>query len=149
MPRTLAVFVFSLCLAPTAGAEVYTWIDRNGVAHFSDFPPGKIPHQQVAIQPPVTMPMQENLRQQKRVSDIRDDIEGMLSATDVPGREHNRNQAREKAADEQEAACQEYRRKLDRIQSKLRAGYGNDKGNTLRRQRRDVSQSLSRECILR
>lgn len=149
MPRTLAVFVFSLCLAPTAGADVYTWIDRNGVAHFSDFPPGKIPHQQIAIQPPVTMPMQENLHQQQRVSDIRDDIEGMLSATDVPGREHNRTQAREKAVAEQEEACQEYRRKLDRIQSKLRAGYGNDKGNTLRRQRREVSQSLSRECILR
>ena len=46
------------------------------------------------------------------------------------------------------ARCKEYREKLDRIQKQLRAGYSNDQGNRLRRQRREVSQKLSRECLL-
>jgi len=45
-----------LTLFPTsaANADVYTWIDSRGVAHFPDYPPGQIPPKQRPVQAPVT-----------------------------------------------------------------------------------------------
>jgi len=146
MPRMMAGLVLSFFLASLANAEVYTWIDSRGVAHFSDYPPGEIPHKQLQVNAPVTVPMSENLRQGKRVSGIRKDVEGLL-ASGRPG--GSGMTAQEKADAEREKTCATYRSKLERIQSKLRAGYSNDRGNALRQQRRTLSQKLSRECILR
>lgn len=146
MPRIMASLVLSFIFTAAAHADVYTWIDSRGVAHFSDYPPGEIPHKQIQIQAPVTVPMSENLRQGERVSGIRRDVEGLL-ASSRPG--SSGVTAKEKADAKLEKTCATYRSKLDRIQSKLRAGYSNDRGNTLRQQRRTLSQKLSRECILR
>lgn len=145
MPWILAIFVVIGCFSSPLYAGVYTWIDPDGVAHFSDYPPGKLPHQELVIAPPSTVPMSKNLRQGRRVSGIRDDVRGLLS---TPGRGVREGGAKEKALVQRNKACEAYRKKLDRIQSKLRAGYGNDKGNSLRRQRRKTSQKLSRECLL-
>ncbi|PTB94690.1 DUF4124 domain-containing protein [Marinobacter sp. B9-2] len=146
MPRMMAGLVLSFFLVSVANAEVYTWIDSRGVAHFSDYPPGEIPHKLLEVQAPVTVPMSENLRQGKRVSGIRKDVEGLLASSRPGG---SGMTAKEKADAKLEKTCATYRSKLDRIQSKLRAGYSNDRGNTLRQQRRTLSQKLSRECILR
>lgn len=146
MPRMMAGLVLSVFLASVVNAEVYTWIDSRGVAHFSDYPPGEIPHKQLQVQAPVTVPMSVNLRQEKRVSGIREDVEDLL-ASGRPG--GSGITAKEEADAELEKTCAIYRGKLKRIQSKLRAGYSNDRGNTLRQQRRTLSQKLSRECILR
>ncbi|WP_372982519.1 DUF4124 domain-containing protein [Marinobacter sediminum] len=142
----LAIFVVIGCFSSPLYAGVYTWIDPNGVAHFSDYPPGKLPHQELVISPPSTVPMSENLRQGRRVSGIRDEVRGLLSA---PDREAGEGVDLPSARAQRTKTCDDYRKKLDRIQSKLRAGYGNDKGNTLRRQRRETSQKLSRECLLK
>lgn len=145
MPWILAIFVVIGCFSSPLHAGVYTWIDSNGVAHFSDYPPGELPHHKIVVSEPSTVPMSENLDQGRRVSGIRDDVRGLLSAPDRGSRE---DADRAKARVEREKTCGAYREKLERIQSKLRAGYGNDKGNTLRRQRRETSQKLSRECML-
>jgi hypothetical protein len=142
----MAGLVLSFFIASVAYAEVYTWIDSRGVAHFSDYPPGEIPHKQLQVQAPVTVPMSENLRQGKRVSGIRKDVESLL-ASGRPG--GSGITAKEKADAQLEKTCATYRSTLERIQSKLRAGYSNDRGNALRQQRRTLSQKLSRECILR
>ncbi|AOY90015.1 glycolate oxidase iron-sulfur subunit [Marinobacter salinus] len=147
MPWRLAAFVFFFLSSAGACADVYTWIDSSGVAHFSDYPPGKIPHKRVDVKPLATVPMSENLRQSERVSGIRAEVRGLLSASDRPGPASGITKAAARAR--QERACDKYRGKLGRIQSKLRAGYGSDKGNTLRRQRRELNLALSRECILR
>lgn len=146
MPRMMAGLVLSLFLTSAVSAEVYTWIDSRGVAHFSDYPPGEIPHKQLDVQAPVTVPMSENLGQGKRVSGIRKEVEGLLASGRPRG---SGATAKEKADAELEKTCATYRSKLERIQSKLRAGYSNDRGNSLRQQRRTLSQKLSRECILR
>ena len=80
MPRMMAGLVLSLFLTSAVSAEVYTWIDSRGVAHFSDYPPGEIPHKQLDVQAPVTVPMSENLGQGKRVSGIRKEVEGLLAS---------------------------------------------------------------------
>ncbi|WP_417567652.1 DUF4124 domain-containing protein [Marinobacter sp.] len=147
MPRILASLVVSFAITTGVQADVYTWIDSRGVAHFSDYPPGEIPHKQIQVQAPATVPMSENLRQEERVSRIREDVTGLLSASGRPDK--SGNSAKERADAKLAKTCGKYRRKLDQIQSRLRAGYSNDRGNSLRRQRRTVSQKLSRECILR
>ncbi len=144
MPWILAIFVIG-CFSSPLYAGVYTWIDPNGVAHFSDSPPGELPHQEIIVSEPSTVPMSENLDQSRRVSGIRDDVRGLLSA---PDRGAGEGADMTSASAHRVTNCDAYRKKLDRIQSKLRAGYGNDKGNTLRRQRRETSQKLSRECLL-
>lgn len=146
MPGMMAGLVLSFFLASLANAEVYTWIDSRGVAHFSDYPPGEISHRQVQIPAPVTVPMSENLGQGRRVSGIRKGIEDLLASGRPGGSEMT---AKEKAEVELEKICATYRSKLERIQSRLRAGYSNDRGNALRQQRRTLSKKLSRECILR
>jgi len=139
----LAIFVVIGCFSSPLYAGVYTWIDPNGVAHFSDSPPGELPHQEIIVSEPSTVPMSENIDQSRRVSGIRDDVRGLLAA---PDREVGEDA--DMASAQRTKTCDAYRKKLDRIQSKLRAGYGNDKGNALRRQRRETSQKLSRECLL-
>lgn len=146
MPRMMAGVVLSFFLVPVVSADVYTWIDSQGVAHFSDYPPGEIPHRQIRVKPPTTVPMAENLEQGERISDIRREVDSLLASGRPDG---PANGARERAEAKLEKTCGGYRRKLERIQSKLRAGYSNDRGNTLRQQRRTLSQKLSRECILR
>lgn len=145
MPWIWAIFVVIGCVSSPLYAGVYTWIDPNGVAHFSDYPPGELPHREIIVSEPSTVPMSENLDQGKRVSGIRDDVRDLLSA---PDREVGEGAGMTSASAQRSKTCDAYRKKLDRIQSKLRAGYGNDKGNTLRRQRRETSQKLSRECLL-
>lgn len=39
MKRFLAVFAILLCFVLPAGGDIYTWVDENGVKHFSTEPP--------------------------------------------------------------------------------------------------------------
>lgn len=146
MPRIVAALLCCLLSASPSFAGVYTWIDEQGVAHFSDHPPPQQPHRQVDIRPVATVPMSENLKQGQRVSEIRDDVQNVLSRSDRPVKTSAKARARERA--EREKTCAGYRRQLETIQSQLRSGYSNDRGNSLRQRRRVVSQKLSKECIL-
>lgn len=145
MPWILAIFVVIGGVSSPLYAGVYTWIDPNGVAHFSDYPPGELPHREVILSEPSTVPMSENLDQGRRVSGIRDDVRGLLS---TPDRGVSRGAEQRARPSLGETKPVKPTGKTGQDQSKLRAGYGNDKGNTLRRQRRETSQKLSRECLL-
>lgn len=147
MPGIMAVAVLTFVFSSPAVAGIYTWTDASGVVHFTDTPPPDKNHRPVEVAAPVTVPMEENLQQHRRISEIREQVQGMLS----PDRKRDsaRNKSKEKAVATQAKICAGYRRKLAQVQSQLRAGYGNSKGNSLRRKRRNISQSLSRECILR
>jgi len=147
MPRIMATAVFLLLFASSATAGIYTWTDPSGVVHFTDTPPPDKNHRPVEVAAPVTVPMADNLRQHRRVSEIREQVQGMLGADRK--RDSARSKSKANAAAKQMKACASYRRKLAQVQSQLRTGYGNSKGNNLRRKRRDLSQLLSRECILR
>ena len=147
MPGIMAAAVFLLMFPASAVAGIYTWTDASGVVHFTDTPPPDKSHRSIEIAAPVTVPMAVNLRQHRRVSEIREQVQGML--TSDRERDSARNNSKAKATAKQDKACASYRSKLAQVQSQLRSGYGNTKGNNLRRKRRNLSQSLSRECILR
>jgi len=145
VPGIMAVAVLMLVFSLPAVAGIYTWTDAEGVVHFTDTPPSDKSHRPVDVSAPVTVPMVVNLQQHKRVSGIRRQVQGMLSSD----RKRDSEPGKAKAVARQEEACAGYRRKLAQVQSQLRAGYGNSKGNRLRDKRRNISQALSRECILR
>ncbi|MCL7943435.1 DUF4124 domain-containing protein [Marinobacter sp. ATCH36] len=144
--RQAAVFVV-LFIPAVSAAEMYTWIDDQGVAHFTDIKPSEREHEQVELRRPSLIPMRENITRGKRVTTINRQVSRSLEANDGSKRKASVEQkARE--LERKNARCAGYRERLERIQQKLRAGYSTDQGNRLRRQRREVSQRLSRECIL-
>lgn len=144
MPGIMALFLLSALWAPPAFADLYSWTDDQGRTHFTDTPPVDRHHETVTLTPPSVVPMSENLEQGRRVTTIRRSVSRTL---DTPSRRPARRAS--KAPSRNEKQCDGYRKRLDSIQQKLRAGYSNDRGNSLRRQRRKISQSLSRECLLR
>ena|SRR5690554_3008881 len=147
MPGIMAIAVLFFILSSSAAADIYTWTDANGAVHFTDTPPPDKRSRPIDVDAPVTVPMASNLDQQKRVSGIRKQVKGMLSSDQSGGAAREKSKAKARA--KQEKACASYRRKLAQIQSQLRAGYNNSKGNSLRHKRRNLNQSLSRECVLR
>ncbi|GGE54014.1 hypothetical protein GCM10011533_03140 [Streptosporangium jomthongense] len=147
MPGIVATAILILVFPPAAIADIYTWTDASGVVHFTDTPPRGKSHEPFEVADPVTLPMAENLRQHKRISDIRKQVKGMLATDGNSEAAHRKSKA--KALAKQEKTCAGYREKLAGIQSQLRRGYGVDKGNSLRRKRRKLNRLLGRECILR
>lgn len=144
--RQAAVFAF-LVIPAVSAAEVYTWIDEQGVAHFTDIKPSEREHEHVELRRPSLIPMRENITRGKRVSTINEQVNRSLESGNGAERASSEKQ-RARERERKNARCAGYRQKLDRIQQQLRAGYSNDQGNRLRRQRREVSQKLSRECML-
>ena len=143
MPRTMALSLFFVVFCKPAQADIYRWIDANGSIHFSDTPPALQPHSQVQLRSTATVPMSENIRQADRVSRQGKELDKLLAPRSKA--RYARAQREQDARDKQ---CDRYRQQLDRLQARLRAGYGNDRGNSLRQQRRELSQSYSRECML-
>ncbi|MBD3655969.1 MAG: DUF4124 domain-containing protein [Marinobacter sp.] len=144
MPRIKAVTLLCVLLTTPAAAEIYRWKDASGVIHFSDIPPRHEHHSRVQVPDPVTIPMSDTVRQSENVRQSRRAVGKLLQ----PERKNRYAQA-DKTAAAQAARCEKHRQQLDRIQSQLRAGYSNDRGNRLRERRRNLSQRYSRECVLR
>lgn len=142
MPRIAALLFCSLMTVP-AHAEVYRWTDANGSIHFSDTPPSAQEHSRITVREPVTVPMSANILQSEKVRQSQRAIERMLE----PENKQRFAQA-EKANESRTAQCEKYQQQLELIQSKLRAGYSNDRGNSLRQKRRKVSQLHSIHCVL-
>ncbi|MFL1455199.1 DUF4124 domain-containing protein [Marinobacter sp. GN3S48] len=150
MPGSLAaLFIASLLtsvFASSASAGVYTWTDADGVVHFTDKQPPTRNHETVTLSEPSVVPMSENIEQGRRVTTINQQVSRSLERSDSGRRSAGGSK---KTDARHQKTCEGYRKRLDRIQQHLRAGYSNDRGNRLRRQRREVSQALSRECLLR
>lgn len=147
MPWRQLVVLAGFIFPAVAAAEIYTWIDEQGVAHFTDIKPERKQHEPVDLRRPSLIPMRENIPRGERVSTINRQINRSLEAGTGGKQKADRQQeARERKR--RQARCAGYRERLERIQQQLRAGYSNDQGNRLRRQRRQVSQKLSRECLL-
>lgn len=142
--RQIAAFVFFAVPAITT-AEVYTWTDDQGVVHFTDQRPSGHRHQPVELSKPSVIPMGENIERGRRVTTINRQIN---KALDAGSEESDRAEQRKaKRLARHKAKCEGYRKRLRRIQRRLRAGYSNDQGNRLRQQRREVTRKLNWECL--
>jgi len=143
MPGRHFVLLCLPFLALPVTAEMYTWTDDQGVTHFSDTAPARHQSEAVTLKAPSVIPMAGNIRQSEKVRGIyrqmRQNRERDKSSRDsVP----------DKGKSKAQKQCNKLERRLDKIQSQLRAGYANDRGNSLRRQRRELSQQHSWQCVL-
>lgn len=139
--RHFVVLCQSILIQP-ATADVYTWTDDRGVTHFSDTAPAAHKPEQVTLGTPSVIPMADGVRQSETVSAIRRKVQKSLER-DAPDQPRTRS---ESSAEEKE--CEKLQLRIRKIQQRLRAGYSNDHGNSLRRQRRELGQQYSRECVL-
>ncbi|QBM19218.1 hypothetical protein MARI_33630 [Marinobacter sp. JH2] len=141
--RRIAVTLLCIWVAVPAHAEIYRWTDARGSIHFSDTPPNLEEHSAITVRKPVTVPLSENVRQSEKVRQSRQSVERMLRPKSKQRYAKATNTGQVKAS-----KCGKYRAQLDRIQVQLRAGYSNDRGNSLRQKRRKVSQLYSNHCVL-
>jgi len=133
-PWGLSGFVILACAAVPAWSEVYSWQDESGRQRFSDRPPENRDYERWT--PP------ENPNSDLQFPEPRpwpDD-------TDEGGDESEKDAA---SSDEsvQEEQCREYEEELERINNRLRAGYGEPEGNRLRARRRELRSKEFRECM--
>lgn len=143
MPERHLVFLCLLILTQPAAAEMYTWTDDQGVTHFSDTPPTGHEPEQVTLGTTSVIPMAGNVRQSEKVSAIHRQTQQALER-DKPS-QRARPKGKTSATERQ---CNKLQLRLENIQQRLRAGYSNDRGNSLRRQRRQLSQEHSWKCVL-
>ncbi|MFV8570112.1 DUF4124 domain-containing protein [Marinobacter sp. SBS5] len=141
--RRIAAVLLCLLVAVPAHAEIYRWIDARGSVHFSDTPPSIKEHSAITVREPVTVPLSVNIRQSEKVRQSRESVERMLKSKNRQRFAKATQEGQRKASQ-----CEKYRVQLDRIQVQLRAGYNNDRGNSLRQKRRKVSQLYSNHCVL-
>ncbi len=143
----LMAFLLFGCWALPLNAQVYTWKDDQGQTHFSDKKPGQRPHTSVSPTATSIMPMGSNISRGKAITRL-----NTAKPRPDQGRKRSRSDKAlaKKARNQQKQAkkCVSYRAKIARLDQQLRAGYKTTKGNRLRSQRRNVSQKLSRECLL-
>ncbi|KXS51566.1 MAG: hypothetical protein AWU57_4050 [Marinobacter sp. T13-3] len=144
MPRITALALLVCAgLSSHAYAEIYRWTDANGAVHFSDEPPKHAEHRSLKLKETVTVPMRENVRQADNVHRSRKAVGRLLESDSTEDASASRAEEEAKTA-----RCNNIQKRLDRIQAQLRAGYGSERGNRLRAQRRELSQQYSRQCVL-
>ena len=84
--RQVAVFVLLVIPAISSAQKMYTWVDEQGVAHFTDIKPGVREHKRVELRTPSLIPMRENITRGKRVSTINQQVNRSLEAGNGGGR---------------------------------------------------------------
>lgn len=122
-----------------AAAQIYEWVDAEGNRHFSDSKPaegieyrirgedeGRLSTYRSTIRPsaPARRPARRPATPRTRTEPATESSEDLLQAQ----------------------RCQWYLDRMDRIQAQLRAGYREPRGNTLRRERQEISTKYFREC---
>ena len=128
------IFVFSV-----PQAQVYEWFDEHGNRHFSDQKPQGVefrvlgdPAEGLSTYSPAAI---KNPRPPKSPGS---------SSSDPSGQ--SRQPTRTSNKENLEAVCDGYLEKIDRIQSQLRAGYSEPRGNRLRARRSALQSAYQRDC---
>ena len=147
MPGWLPLLVMQALLAlPSAsGAEVYKWTDEEGVVHYSDAAPAEQVHQAFRFEGYSEIEMRGNISAAESVARGRRE----LQARTHPGNGNDKKKRRKEIeAREHEAHCQALVERIERINSRLRAGgYSVNQGNRLRAERRELSGKRAWDCL--
>ena len=125
------IFVFSV-----PQAQIYEWFDEHGNRHFSDQKPVGVEHR-VLGDPADRL----STYAPEPISKSRPADNSAADASPAASRRAKNAKARDL-----EAACNDYLKKIDRIQSQLRAGYSEPRGNRLRARRSALQSAYRRDC---
>jgi len=149
-PKASVLFLLFclLFLSPeVADAQVYRWVDNNGVTQFSDSPPGRDGKPQEVPRGNSALPMRRNNAQLQRKLPEPEPRQ-RTGANAQQQREAERRIAREEEA--RESKCAGYERRIEWINDRLGAGgYSIGYGNDLRAERRELSSKRAWECLFK
>jgi len=137
MSSHTAVFIFPLLFSvlavhkPAHAAEIYRCVSDTGAISFSDRSCRQVAQQKITVEP---MP-----------------IVGWEKVDAVPRRKSSRRQKRTRQSDEKKLAdntskCDKTKRRIEKINSKLRAGYTLKAGERLNDSLRELERFRFRNC---
>ena len=127
-----------LAMSFMAHARIYEWTDADGVRQFTDREP-------IGVEYRIRDDGEESLTTYSPVPVPRVPPSSGSGSDNRPPARSAAGKGKGAAADRAER-CANYRQRLDRIQNQLRAGYREPRGNQLRRQRRQLTESYRRDC---
>ena len=143
--RTGLGIVFWL-LATATQAQVYKWTDAAGQVHYGDRPSTQFPSEQVETAAPPADPAATGLRpgEQKLLQEITTEERRLTRQRQTQAREEARHGQAEAAR--RRTRCESYRRRLQRLEDKLVAGYKVRESDRLHEQQDDYRMKIREYC---
>ena len=150
MSKVLPIFpaVFFLLYANPSSAEIYQWTDANGVTHFADRQPRGAAADRWALReiPDVIGVRRQAGARQPGTRQPAATLHYKTTSKESERSRLDRLQARADRKREREQTCSDLLGDLEQVQSQLRAGYREPRGNRLRERKRDLRLRHAREC---
>ncbi len=143
--RTGLGVVFWL-LATATQAQVYKWTDAAGQVHYGDRPSAQFPTEQIETAAPPVDSAATGLRpgEQKLLQETTTKERRLTRERQAQAREEARYRQAEAAR--RRSRCEDYRRRLRRLEAKLVAGYRAGESNRLHDQRDEYQMKLKEYC---
>lgn len=140
--RILILLIIFIVL-PLSAQEIYRWKDAKGRVHYGEAAPESGEYEQLTddvlphVHSSVPVHISKISRSKASSQNMRESNSRQRIVT------HTNRENRQRSSD---AQCDMYRRQLESIQRQLRAGYKEPKGNRLRAARRQIEDTMRKEC---
>jgi hypothetical protein len=133
-------------LATATQAQVYKWMDAAGQVHYGDRPPAQVPTEQLEVVPPPADSAATGLRSGERqlLQTITTEERRLTRERQAQAREEARYRQAEAAR--RRTRCEGYRRRLQRLEDKLVAGYKVRESDRLHEQQDDYRMKIKEYC---
>lgn len=133
-------------LATATQAQVYKWTDAAGQVHYGDRPSAQFPSEQVETVAPPADSATGGLRpgEQKLLQEITTEERRLTRERQAQSREEARYRQTETAR--RRTRCESYRRRLQRLEDKLVAGYKVRESDRLHEQQDDYRMKIREYC---
>ena len=143
--RTVLGIVLWLLVTATQ-AQVYKWTDATGQVHYGDRPPAQFPTEQIEVAPPPADSTATGLRpdERKLLQEITTEERTLTRERQAQARKEARYRQAEAAR--RRTRCEDYRRRLRRLEDKLVSGYRAGESDSLHEQRDDYQMKLKQYC---
>jgi len=127
-------------------AQVYKWTDAAGQVHYGDRPPAQGPTEQIEVAPPPTDSTTTGLRpgERKLLQEVTTEERRLRRERQAQAREEARYRQAEAAR--RRSRCEDYRRRLRRLEDKLVSGYKVGESDRLHEQRDDYRTKIKQYC---
>lgn len=138
MRKSIFIATLTLLACSPATGDIYKWVDDKGVTHYSDNAQAAPQnHQRIDAELP---PVHRMDKPDARLSRIQRQAQKERSAQAAASRRQHTTPRPTKSP------CASLERQLRSVQSQLRRGYREPRGNKLRERRRDLEARLINEC---
>lgn len=133
-------------LVTATQAQVYKWTDAAGQVHYGDRPPAQTPTEQIEDAPPPADSTATGLRpgERKLLQEVTTEERRLRRERQAQAREEARYRQAEAAR--RRTRCEDYRRRLRRLDDKLVSGYRAGESDSLHELRDDYQTKIKQYC---